>query len=83
MEKRLKEHGLYVEFSDDAKDFILNAQYGARPLKEYFKEWWKMDCLLHFWEKISDGDIVSIDKGGSGLTFFKKGNWLLYGEIFW
>jgi ATPases with chaperone activity, ATP-binding subunit len=79
MEKRLKEQGLCAEFSDDAKDFILDegmdTQYGARPLKRALQRMVEdelSDALLR--KDFSDGDIVSIDKGESGLTFFKKGN---------
>lgn len=77
--KRLEERGLQLEFTDGAKEYILqegmDVQYGARPLKRAIQRMVEdeiADALLA--NKFDDGDIIEVDKGEAELTFEKKGN---------
>ena len=78
VQKRLAEHELALEFTLEAKDYILaegvDSQYGARPLKRAIQRMIEdelADSLLR--KDFAEGDTILIDKGEEGLNFQKKG----------
>lgn len=78
VQTRLAEHELALEFTLEAKDYILaegvDSQYGARPLKRAIQRMIEdelADSLLR--RDFAKGDTILIDKGEEGLTFQKKG----------
>ncbi len=77
--KRLVEHELTLEFTDGAKEYILNhgidTQYGARPLKRVIQKLVEdelADGILR--KEFSAGDLIQVDRGEEKLIFSKKGN---------
>ena len=77
--KRLVEHELTLEFTDGAKEYILDhgidTQYGARPLKRVIQKLVEdelADGILR--KEFSAGDLIQVDRGEEKLIFSKKGN---------
>ena len=78
VQARLAEHELALEFTLEAKDYILaegvDSQYGARPLKRAIQRMIEdelADSLLR--KDFAEGDTILIDKGEESLNFQKKG----------
>lgn len=79
VEKRIQDHGLTLEFTNEAKELILSqgvdSQYGARPLKRAIQRMVEdelADSLLR--KDFLSGDTVVISKKDDQLIFTKKGN---------
>jgi len=75
--KRIAEFGLYLEFTEAAKDLMVkkgyDQLYGARPLRRVIQRMVE-DRLSEemLAGKIKDGDVVTVDASGEDLTFSQK-----------
>jgi ATP-dependent Clp protease ATP-binding subunit ClpC len=72
--KRIAEYGLYLEFTDGAKDLLVrkgyDPVYGARPLRRVIQRMVEDRLSEEMLEgKIRDGDVVAVDAAGDELTF--------------
>ncbi|OSO90000.1 ATP-dependent chaperone ClpB [Cylindrospermopsis raciborskii CENA303] len=77
VEKLLKEQKIYLDISPEACDYLVeigyDPVYGARPLKRSIQREIENPLATKILENsFVAGDIIFIDKGENGLTFFKK-----------
>ncbi|QNP30213.1 ATP-dependent chaperone ClpB [Cylindrospermopsis curvispora] len=77
VEKLLKEQKICLDISSDACDYLVeigyDPVYGARPLKRSIQREIENPLATKILENsFVAGDIIFIDKGENGLTFFKK-----------
>jgi len=75
--RRLKEKGVEIELSTEARDFLIekgyNPSYGARPLRRAIQRYVEdplAEKMLR--EKFHEGDVIVIEKGKDCLTFRAK-----------
>jgi ATP-dependent Clp protease ATP-binding subunit ClpC len=72
--KRIAEYGLYLEFTDAAKDLLVkkgyDPVYGARPLRRVIQRMVEDRLSEEMLEgKLKDGEVVAVDAAGDELTF--------------
>lgn len=77
LRERLGEQKIEVEFSDEAKDEIIDEGYdpvfGARPLKRTIQQRLENRLASEILAgKFTEGDTVKIDAAGNRFTFEKK-----------
>jgi ATP-dependent Clp protease ATP-binding subunit ClpB len=77
VEKLLKEQKIFLDISPEACDYLVeigyDPVYGARPLKRSIQREIENPLATKILENsFVAGDIIFIDKGENGLTFFKK-----------
>jgi ATP-dependent Clp protease ATP-binding subunit ClpC len=75
--KRIAEYGLYLEFTDTAKDLLVkkgyDQMYGARPLRRVIQRMVEDRLSEEMLQGgIKDGDVVTVDAAGDSLTFSIK-----------
>jgi len=75
--KRIAEYGLYLEFTDTAKDLLArkgyDQMYGARPLRRVIQRLVEDRLSEEMLQgRIKDGDVVTVDADGDSLTFSIK-----------
>ena len=75
--KRIAEYGLYLEFTDAAKDVLVkkgyDQMYGARPLRRVIQRLVEDRLSEEMLQgRIKDGDVVTVDAEGDELTFSIK-----------
>jgi ATP-dependent Clp protease ATP-binding subunit ClpC len=71
---RLSEHGVSIALTDAARDWLVqkgfDAVYGARPLRRAIQRCIENDLSRKILSgDVSDGDLVTVDADGDGLTF--------------
>jgi ATP-dependent Clp protease ATP-binding subunit ClpC len=71
---RLSEHGVSIALTDAAREWLVqkgfDAVYGARPLRRAIQRYVENDLSRKILSgDISDGDLVTVDADGDGLTF--------------
>jgi ATP-dependent Clp protease ATP-binding subunit ClpB len=77
VEKLLKEQKICLNITDNACDYLVeigyDPVYGARPLKRSIQREIENPLATKILENsFVAGDVIVIDKGENGLTFFKK-----------
>ncbi|MFM7559664.1 ATP-dependent chaperone ClpB, partial [Cylindrospermopsis raciborskii] len=77
VEKLLKEQKICLDITDNACDYLVeigyDPVYGARPLKRSIQREIENPLATKILENsFVAGDVIVIDKGENGLTFFKK-----------
>jgi len=75
--RRIAEYGLYLEFTDTAKDLLVkkgnDQMYGARPLRRVIQRMVEDRLSEEMLQgKIKDGDVVTVGAAGDDLTFSIK-----------
>jgi len=78
LNERLKDHKMELEFTDEAKDQIMDQgydpAYGARPLKRTIQQQIENPLAMELLAgKFADGDKIRIDANGHGFVFEKAG----------
>jgi ATP-dependent Clp protease ATP-binding subunit ClpB len=74
LRRRLEERGLTIELTDDAKTYLTDKgyepAYGARPLKRLIQREIQDPLAMKLLAgEIRDGQAVTIDRSGDGLSF--------------
>ena len=72
--KRIAEYGLYLEFTDTAKDLLAkkgyDQMYGARPLRRVIQRMVEDRLSEEMLQgKIKEGDVITVDAAGDALAF--------------
>ena len=72
--KRIAEYGLYLEFTDTAKDLLAkkgyDQMYGARPLRRVIQRMVEDRLSEEMLQgKIKEGDVITVDAAGDTLAF--------------
>jgi len=76
LSERLKDRKIHLEFTDKAKDMVMEEGYdpvfGARPLKRTIQQQVENPLAMELLAgKFSDGDTIRIDAGPHGFLFEK------------